>query len=407
MYRLQQENKAQQAAQRTSTTDDEKLQTMVPNTPPPPPNAARLLAEEHARQEAAAVKIQTVGRRKAAMDRVRALASDVRMQREEAEEAEKQRQHEQDSDVENVARVHYRLKTSTHLNGKLITLRVRVTDATAGTPPPPRTPTKGEVEGAVEGESDTWAYAVHVKIIEPKSRKVARICVEGEALNALCNNEHSLHEYMKALSNVEHPFHEDISSGGGNSGGGNSGGGNSGGGGGSGNSGDHSGDHNVQQLAIMACTVFGGLMLFQSRAKGLLLLKMKKTAPAQVDATNQHSPSNLDRLSSLSVDGKTLTHSPMISPLADEKKSLDLHSSGGNVNVSPAQPSAPKASNGSPPTLDEVGGVEMEEEENELSLIELKQAAAKNWRPDSAVSKPNNVPKLPLKQLKFRKRGRR
>ncbi len=49
----------------------------------------------------------------------------------------------------------------------------------------------------------------------------------------------------------------------------------------------------------------------------------------------------------------------------------------------------------------------MEEEENELSLIELKQAAAKNWRPDSAVSKPNNVPKLPLKQLKFRKRGRR
>ena len=383
MYRLQ------QAAQRTSTTDDEKLQTMVPNTPPPPPNAARLLAEEHARQEAAAVKIQTVGRRKAAMDRVRALASDVKMQREEAEEAEKQRQHEQDSDVENVARVHYRLKTSTHLNGKLITLRVRVTDATAGTPP--RTPTKGEVGGAVEGESDTWAYAVHVKIIEPKSRKVARICVEGEALNALCNNEHSLHEYMKALSNVEHPFHEDISSGGGNSGGG----------------GGNSGDHNVQQLAIMACTVFGGLMLFQSRAKGLLLLKMKKAAPAQVDATNQHSPSNLDRLSSLSVDGKTLTHSPMISPLADEKKSLDLHSSGGNVNVSPAQPSAPKASNGSPPTLDEVGGVEMEEEENELSLIELKQAAAKNWRPDSAVSKPNNVPKLPLKQLKFRKRGRR
>jgi len=393
MYRLQQENKAQQAAQRTSTTDDEKLQTMVPNTPPPPPNAARLLAEEHARQEAAAVKIQTVGRRKAAMDRVQALASDVRMQREEAEEAEKQRQHEQDSDVENVARVHYRLKTSTHLNGKLITLRVRVTDTTARTPP--RTPTKGEVEGAVEGESDTWAYAVHVKIIEPKRRKVARICVEGEALNALCNNEHSLHEYMKALSNVEHPFHEDISSGGGNSGGG------------SGNSGDHSGDHNVQQLAIMACTVFGGLMLFQSRAKGLLLLKMKKTAPAQVDATNQRSPSNLDRLSSLSVDGKTLTHSPMISPLADEKKSLDLHSSGGNVNVSPAQPSAPKASNGSPPTLDEVDGVEMEEEENELSLIELKQAAAKNWRPDSAVSKPNNVPKLPLKQLKFRKRERR
>jgi hypothetical protein len=383
MYRLQQENKAQQAAQRTSTTDDEKLQTMVPNTPPPPPNAARLLAEEHARQEAAAVKIQTVGRRKAAMDRVQALASDVKMQREEAEEAEKQRQHEQDSDVENVARVHYRLKTSTHLNGKLITLRVRVTDATTRTPPPPRTPTKGAVEGEVEGESDTWAYAVHVKIIEPKSRKVARICVEGEALNALCNNEHSLHEYMKALSNVEHPFHEDISSGGGNSGGGNSGGG-------SGNS----GDHNVQQLAIMACTVFGGLMLFQSRAKGLLLLKMKKTAPAQVDATNQHSPSNLDRLSNLSVDGKTLTHSPMISPLADEKKSLDLHSSGGNVNVSPAQPSAPKASNGSPPTLDEVGGVEMEEEENELSLIELKQAAAKNWRPDSAVSKPNNVPKL-------------
>ena len=200
---------------------------------------------------------------------------------------------------------------------------------------------------------------------------------------------------MKALSNVEHPFHEDISSGG-----------SSGGSGGSANSGDSGsntggGDQNAQQLAIMACTVFGGLMLFQSRAKGLLLLKMKKTT--QLDA---NAASNLDRLSSLSVDGKTLTHSPMISPLADEKKSLDLHSSGGNVNVSPAQPSAPKASNGSPPTLDEVDGVEMEEEEHELSLIELKQAAAKNWRPDSAVSKPNNVPKLPLKQLKFRKRGR-
>jgi hypothetical protein len=102
----------------------------------------------------------------------------------------------------------------------------------------------------------------------------------------------------------------------------------------------------------------------------------------------------------LSNNDNSLSHSPMLSPLGDENNV----STSGNNSGSPPQPSAPKASNGKPPTLKDSQITFEEDDSEELSLIELKQAAARNWRPDSAVQRPKNIPKLPLKQLKFRKR---
>ena len=380
------------AAYRSRTMEEEKIDSMVPSTPPPDNARERREQEEREEEERrrmAATRIQTIARGRASREEVEERRSDRRMamrmeeeEREREEEEEEQRKEkERDSDVEDITVLLWRKIFATHLNGKLVEVRLRVSSSSLSS----------------TSSSSEKDLCVHVKIMEPKSRKIARIAVLGKQLSRLQRGSVGLDA---ARSNPESPLHDDVLE-------------------------DiaivqKKGQETTVACARAAANVFGALLLFQSRAQGLLLLKIKDVLLEEEDEGAEEversgsggaKQRELDRARTSSLDASSLSHSPMMSPMIMEEQDDEGESmkktnkkksrSKFDIASSPPQPSAPKASNGHPLTFEDADDLGMEELEENVPIELLKQAAAKNWRPDSAVERPSDVPTLPLKQLKW------
>ena len=366
--------------------EEELLNSMIPKTPPPikvlsqfeiDQKKAILEVEDNIRKETAATRIQTIVRRNLASEKVNEIRSNYNIQLEDEQQAETEEEEEaMDSDVEDVdlSTVIYRKKIITHLNGKLVDLRMRVISGMAS-----------------DGSYKMIEPCVHVKIIEPKSQKVARIKVNGEKLMNLSQEGENGH--VLALENVENPFHIDVSQKGGND--------------------------SFKDAAVLCSNIFDSLLLFQSRAQGLLLLRLREPMLNEEDGGNDDNGDNnanddnekndADTNTRTSISKKkssltkvqkveSLSASPMMSPMVlDQDTSVELA-------LSPSQPSAPKHITGSPPTLDDFNTPRDEQDDVKIPIEEMLASASKLWRPDSAVERPDNVPKLPIKQLKYGKR---
>ena len=107
----------------------------------------------------------------------------------EEEEEEERKEKEKDSDVEDITVLLWRKMFATHLNGKLVEVRLRVSSSSSSTP---------------TSEKD---LCVHVKIMEPKSRKIARIAVLGKQLSRLQRGSAGLDA---ARRDPESPLHDDV-----------------------------------------------------------------------------------------------------------------------------------------------------------------------------------------------------
>ena len=371
------------AAYRSRIMENGKIDSMVPSTPPPDNVRERREQEEmeeEERRRMAATRIQTIARGRASREEVEERRSDQRMaMRMEEEEEEERKEKEKDSDVEDITVLLWRKMFATHLNGKLVEVRLRVSSSSSSTP---------------TSEKD---LCVHVKIMEPKSRKIARIAVLGKQLSRLQRGSAGLDA---ARSDPESPLHDDVLEGIAIV--------------------QQEGQETTVACARAAANVFGALLLFQSRAQGLLLLKIKDVLLEEEDGGAEEverigsggaKQRELDRARTSMLDASSLSHSPMMSPMIleeqdDEGESMKKTNkkksrSKFDIASSPPQPSAPKASNGHPLTFEDADNLGVEELEENVPIELLKQAAAKNWRPDSAVERPFDVPTLPLKQLKW------
>ncbi len=356
--------------------------------------AANADADRLQLEKTAAVRIQSRARQWMARERVEALRNlrdDEGMVFTSESDSEEVESADEDSDAEEVINVRFRMHQACHLNGKLVDLRMRVCDVAGGL---------NKEEGG-EGSSVDMHTAIHVKVVEPKGRKIARICVEGEKLDSVLDRSlpDTDESPLSTVAAVE------------------------------------AGD----PLAVMCVKLFHALQLFQSRARGILLLKVKEDAELSdegKDGGDHASPSRskngayveskqddakrggvlaLERKLSTQKSLTSLAHSPMVTRSAEEgdavestgkafRKTLSPH----DPTLSPPMPSAPKASRGAPPTLDEstVGDEDLDEEEALKTYRPevIMAAAARNWRPDSAVERPDEVPTLPLKKIKSRRR---
>ena len=345
--------------------------------------------EEDRRQleKTAAIRIQSRVRQWMAKERVGALRNlrddeGMVFSSEPDSNSEEEDSVDEDSDAEEFINVRFRLHQACHLNGKLVDLRMRVCDIAGGL---------GEDEGG-KGSAGGMHTAVHVKVVEPKGRKVARICVEGGQLDAV---------QARALPDVDESPLSTVPA-------------------------VEAGD----PLAITCVKLFDALQLFQSHAHGILLLKVKEdvsllaegkdgggrsTAGGKLGDAKEGGTLMMERKLSTQKSLTSLAHSPIVTRTAEEddpvaasgkafRKTLSPH----DPTLSPPMPSAPKASRGAPPTLAEsmVGDEDLDEEEALKTYRPevIMAAAARNWRPDSAVARPDEVPTLPLKKIKSRRK---
>lgn len=327
-------------------------------------------------EETAALRIQTQARQWLACEKVEVLRN---IRNDEAmlvsSSDEEVHSEDEDSDAEEFINLHYRLHQACHLNGKLVDLRMRVCD----------------IANTLTDDGSSTCRAVHVKVVEPKGRKIARLCVEGDQLDRVSEND--LPDMNESpLSGVPSVEAE-------------------------------------EPLAMMCVKLFHSLSLFQSRARGILLLKLKdsEVVDREDGGDTMHSEDNsetgvlprrthnVERKLSSQKSLTSLAHSPNVIHSdqnvmlgeGKQKSTGQALQKAHDASTSPSIPSAPKASRGAPPSLEEsvVGDEELEDEEALKTYRPevLMAAAARNWKPDSSVARPDDVPKLPLKRMKSRR----
>jgi hypothetical protein len=358
----------------------QQLVSILPTQPPPEKENEneemknRLQEAENAaleviRRESAAVKVQSMARRKMAYELVSEIRSDAKIALEEVADEEV----EVDSDVEDgvvLEDLLYQIKFVSFLNSKLVSCRFRVFQTVQIASSKNKNKNGGKQK---KKNTEKTTMLVHVKVVEPKSNNVARVST------VVSQDEMSVQEtkgHVAALEDPENPFHEDVSRKG--------------------------GEMNVRNAAVLASNIFEKLRLFQSRAKGILLLRLMEEEEEEQQVGEKKGEAGAGVRRPSEVEASSLQHSPMMVSSPSERKSGVV---GANDALPPVpKPSAPKASRGKPFSLNDYQSPREEEEEEIVPLEVLIASASKNWKPDD-VPVPSGVTPLKLKRLKY-KNGR-